>query len=342
MFLRTFFRDRVWLCLPWALLTTVATLRADTLTLSSGGVVRGRQIALQSEGGSKTFTVETPIGSRITVDREDVAHVKRTPAPALRKSSHGGGRPKAELLTAAQQAWIARVRTLVARLYSEDVSRSRKARAELLAIDDTDAIPALTRTMQGHAFDDARRLFVTILRNLPGKDRTSLLVLQSLYDPSPGIRVLAREAIGPERADPARKLYIAGLRTGSLELAGRAALGIQEIGDPRGESVPFLIDALVYERSQELVTLHNPGESSRFECSTELLESLQPKYSTVTLLEGRPEVLQALLKIVDQPSPMFGYNVDRWRLWWADEVKRRSIKNSSSSTADIAKKQSAN
>jgi len=323
------------------LLATVATLRADTLTLSSGGVVQGRQIALRSEVGPKTITVETSIGARITVDREDVAHVKRAPALPPRKSSHGRSRPQAEPLSATQQSWMPRVRLLVARLSSDDASRSRKARAELLAIDDVDALPALTRSLQGHAFEDARRLFVSILRNLPGKDPAGLLVLQSLYDPSPGIRLLARESIGTERAGAARRLYIAALRSGSLELAGRAALGLEEIGDARGESVPFLIDALVYERSQDLVTLHNPSESSRFECSTELLESLQPKFSTVTLLEGRPEVLQALLKIVEQPYPMFGYNVDRWRLWWADEVKRRSIKNPSSSPTDIAKKQSA-
>jgi hypothetical protein len=66
-----------------------------------------------------------------------------------------------------------------------------------------------------------------------------------LFDPSPQVREDARKAIGENRADLARPLYIHSLRLGDADLASRAALGIAEIGDPRGEAVPYLIDSLI-------------------------------------------------------------------------------------------------
>ena len=43
----------------------------------------------------------------------------------------------------------------------------------------------------------------------------------------------------------ARPLYIHSLRLREAEIASRAALALMEIGDPQGESVPYLIDSLV-------------------------------------------------------------------------------------------------
>ncbi len=114
-------------------------------------------------------------------------------------------------------------------------------------------------------------------------------------------------------------MYIAVLRSGGFDAAGRAALGLEEIGDPRGQSVPFLIDALIYEGTQTVMTERAPSVVTLTWCQDELRESLSPKFTSVPTIEGRPEVLQALLKIVDQPFPMFGYDGDRWRRWWANE-----------------------
>jgi hypothetical protein len=38
-----------------------------------------------------------------------------------------------------------------------------------------------------------------------------------------------------------------------------------------------------------------------------------------------PEVLDALLKITDQPHPGYGFNQDRWRSWWANEKTNRDL-----------------
>ncbi len=92
---------------------------------------------------------------------------------------------------------------------------------------------------------EARHLYVVILHNLTGPKPVYYLVALSLFDPSPEIRADAREALRAEQLESARLFYIAALRSGTPALARRAAIALGEIGDPRGDSVPYLIDALV-------------------------------------------------------------------------------------------------
>ena len=167
-----------------------------------------------------------------------------------------------------------------------------------------------------------RELFVSVVRQIPGDESTGLLVAQSLGDPSPGVRADARKAISPERAATARRMYIDCLRTGSPGYSGVAAQGLAEIGDPQLESVPDLIEALVEHTTQEL---YEPAQPPRFsECITEMIEASQPKFFTVPRTEGRSDVLDALLKITEQPYPKFGYNVEQWRKWWASGRRKRT------------------
>ncbi len=84
-----------------------------------------------------------------------------------------------------------------------------------------------------------------ILHNLKGPKPVYYLVAMSLFDESPQIRSEARKAIREDQLDAARVLYVAALHPGPPKLARIAAIGIGEIGDPRGDSVPFLINALV-------------------------------------------------------------------------------------------------
>jgi hypothetical protein len=118
-------------------------------------------------------------------------------------------------------------------------------------------------------------------------------------------------------------MYIDRLRTGSPDCYGVAAQGLAEIGDPQLESVPALIEALVEHTTQEL---YEPVRPPRFsECMDEMVEASQPKFFTVPRTEGRSDVLDALLKITDQPYPKFGYNVEQWRAWWAN--RKESVKS---------------
>jgi len=111
-----------------------------------------------------------------------------------------------------------------------------------------------TQSLRSNPDESLRRLYVAILRNIRSPKSIYFLVDQSLVDPSPEVRAEARKAIGEQRADFARPLYIHTLRLGHGDLASRAALALAEIGDPQGESIPYLIDALVSTERQSVLT----------------------------------------------------------------------------------------
>jgi hypothetical protein len=236
-------RMAVW---PSAFIAVVALCTpalADSLTLNSGGIVHGSLVPPPATNGVKSVALVTTSGALLVIDKDEVTQVK-----------HGGDSgPKAHAAksaskkqpTAAEKAWLTRVRTLLKRLESDDRNVSRKARVDLLNISDPNAILALTHYLQKNPNVEMRQLYVAILGNIRGAKPIYLLVDQSLFDPSPQVREDARKAIGEDRADLARPLYIHALRLGDADLASRAALGIAEIGDPRGESVSYLIDSLV-------------------------------------------------------------------------------------------------
>jgi hypothetical protein len=110
--------------------------RADEVVLNSGGVVRGHITAKHAT----TVDIKTSKGTLLVLDLSAVKEVKRGAASAQKPA---GGKPgsKKSKLTAEEQAWMPKIRTLVSRLASDDRDRSRRARDELLRIQDPDAIP---------------------------------------------------------------------------------------------------------------------------------------------------------------------------------------------------------
>jgi hypothetical protein len=297
---------------------------ADVITLKSGGAVRGTIVARSPVD----LAVRTQTDALIVVELDAIQQIGLASSAAVpkhtfaRKSAMGSAHSGRRRPTAQEQAWLGRVRSLAGRLFSDDDARSRQARGELLAIVDPAALPAVCRYLQSAPSMGARQLFVAVVRQIPGDESTGLLVMQSLGDPSPGVRAEARKAIGPERAAAARRMYIECLRSGSPGYSGVAAQGLAEIGDPQVDSVPYLIEALVEHTTQEL---YEPARPPRFsECMDEMVEASQPNFFTVPRTEGRQDVLDALLKITEQPYPKFGYNLEQWREWWASvRCKRR-------------------
>ena len=79
------------------------------------------------------------------------------------------------------------------------------------------------------------------------------LVAHSLYDRSPKVRETARKAVVLQ-ASLARPYYIEALKSRDPGLASLAAKAIVEIGDPNGETVPYLIDTLSFQTLREVVT----------------------------------------------------------------------------------------
>jgi len=387
-----------------------ALLSADSVKLNGGGALNGSVTT-----NSKSITVRTPSGAVIVFDRGDVmqvTHGKALVSMTVSKSANSKtkSQPKKRKLTAQEDAWMPKVRQVVGRLHAADPEKPRRAQTELLNIDETDALPALSTYLGSSRSAESRRLYVVILHNIKGSKPVYYLVALSLFDPFPEIRDEARRALRDDQLDPARRLYINALRSGAPRLARIAAVALGETGDPRGDSVPYLIDALVTygtvaamrsrstadliymntmsatpglnlndaasmlmgssQRGQspppELsATQANPNscdpqqsgnksptsqatpsalasqvagstsQSNSGTSGTTLTEDelYEPPHSRCkkkhdSPLQGyvdHPEVLDALLKITDQPHPGYGFNQDRWRSWWANEKTDRDL-----------------
>jgi len=229
----------------WGALTlfvSAPSVRADVVTLNSGGSVHGNLLSPATGSNVKSVAVVTSNGTLVVFDKDEVKQVKRGADPAQKAAAKAKSKKQ---LTTAERAWFPKIHGLLNRLASSDRDVTRKARVDLLNIDDPDAIPALTEILRNSRDENMRRLYVAILKNIRSPRVIYYLVDQSLFDPSPQVREDARKAIGPDRADMARPLYIHSLRLREAEIASRAALALLEIGDPRGEAVPYLIDTLV-------------------------------------------------------------------------------------------------
>jgi hypothetical protein len=237
-------RLAAWVACATLLSFAVDGLSADVITLNGGGTAHGKVV---SSGSSKTVALTTSAGTLIVFDRQAVKGVKRDPQQKTAKAAK-------RQLTPEEKAWLPKVRSLVERAYGPDRDQSRRAVSELLKIDDENAIPALARNLAASRDDESRRFYSTVLHNIPGSKAVYCLVEQSLFDRSPNVRGAARKAIGPERGDLARPLYIEALKVRNPNLASLAAKGIGEIGDPNGDAVPYLIDSLIFQTVHVVAT----------------------------------------------------------------------------------------
>ncbi len=233
-------RGAVWSA--WACLLGFAAspLAADIVTLKRGAAVHGKVVTSRDPN---EVTLQTAKGPLIVFDRADVKSVQRAQSAAATKKPQ---------LTPQEKAWMAKVHSLVERANGPDPDRRRKAISDLLNIVDDAAIPALTRYLADSP--NEREFYAKILQNIPGPRAVYCLVRQSMTDHAAAVREAARKAIGTERADVARPLYIEILKVGNPGLSSLAAKGIAEIGDPNGDSVPYLIDALIFKTARVVAT----------------------------------------------------------------------------------------
>jgi hypothetical protein len=341
---------------PWpvfllALLAASSPAGADVVTLNSGAAMHGNVIASHN-----TVAVRTSSGALVVFERDAVKHIQRGANPTPKPGAARAGSAKSRF-SAAQEAWMPKVRSLVSRLFGANREQSNRARRDLLRIDDLDALPALGRYLGSLPNEEARVLYTVVLRNMPGQTPVYDLVRMSLFDPSQLVRGEARKAIGPDRADSARRLYIEVLKFSGPDLASLVALGLGEIGDPNGDSIPYLIDHLSYRATRlekvlpdyvyfgaalegmrcgdllySVVPLkaNAPGAGVQTALSP-VLNGAAPTYryhhpDLVAHDYENPAVLDALVKITGQQPPAFGYNNENWHRWWANEKKNRDMR----------------
>jgi hypothetical protein len=332
---------------------------ADIVTLNSGAAIQGHVVP--AAANSPLIELHTPIGTRIVLARADVKSVHRgaisTPQSKVVKKTTSKSR-----LTAEEQAWMPKVRMLVARLTSDSRESVRRAKSDLLKITDPCALPALGRYLGTSPVEAARLLFVEIVRGIPNTQIVYSLVALSVFDPSAIVREEARKAIGSERADSARVLYINLLKIGAPRVSSRVSEGLAVIGDPNGDSVPYLIDNVVYSGTMEVVT--RPGMLSygippgMDICGTPVYRTtlsaipgntatLYPaatrgagpysqnmplyipgKSETVEVDQPNSEVLESLVRVTNQKFPGHGFHPGAWRLWWESEKANRNLQRS--------------
>ena len=85
------------------------------------------------------------------------------------------------------------------------------------------------------------------MKRMPGPTTVYYLVALSLFNGSSGSAKRRANAIGAERADAARPLFIQALKSRDINLTSLAAQGISAVGDPHGDAVAYLIDSLVFQ-----------------------------------------------------------------------------------------------
>jgi hypothetical protein len=153
-----------------ALVVALPSAHADTVTLTTGVSVTGNLVAAPSANGAKTVAMRTSTGGLIVFQKSDVKHVTHGTARGQKSSAVAGG-AASHKLTAAEQAWIPRIRLLVTLLIEGDRDQSRRAKAQLLKIQDPSAIPALNRHLANTPDLEAQRLYVSMTKRAKGSAR---------------------------------------------------------------------------------------------------------------------------------------------------------------------------
>jgi hypothetical protein len=309
------------LCKPAALggalvlaLLAPSTVSSDEVTLQNGGVLRGKV----ARSGT-TLAVTSPKGIRVVVDRADV----RTVARELNAVA-----PNKVRLTPAQKEWLGKIRKLASQMYSADRELAARARRDLRAIHDPDAMPALMQVLRTSDVEARRLLYVRIVGDMPGAVAGPSLAEEALFDDSPVVRDAAAEISKRQKPDFIRAYYSQALRFPNRAVVVRAANVLASVGNM--DSVPYLIDAL-YSTTVDI--------EYRPTCCASRARYLAAPYGTGysrdSLLSGTDRVIPAhgdhvvarlVLRKSENPqvkdaleaitNKSFGYDTAAWRRWW--------------------------
>lgn len=148
-----------------------------------------------------------------------------------------------ERVSEAEKGWYRRVRMLHGWLDSERSDRQAEALTQLKAIQDPDAVSALSRYFKAVPNEDQRMLYVEILTRISGDKPVPALVLQSLWDESRGIRDAAVAGLLHKDVGKALPYYLRALKNGLNLIVNRAGDALGQLGNDA--VIPQLINALV-------------------------------------------------------------------------------------------------
>ncbi len=215
--------------------------------------------------------------------------------------------------------WTERVKTLCASL-----PRGEKAKAAMLAITDSAAVPALWKALETEPNEDTRILLIRALSNIGNAQALYAVALWSLNGRElPELRYTCYDEIRrhPEAKQMLVAYYASYLKeTGNPGIINAAATGIAEL-DGR-TAIPQLIDALVTSNTRT-VTKQAPGPS--FGSSGNIQGAgLAWGQSTekVTDVSQNRDVRAALMKLTGVD---FQFNQDAWRAWLIQQRRTSSF-----------------
>jgi hypothetical protein len=160
-----------------------------------------------------------------------------------------------ERATEAARAWSKKVKLWHGWLVGNRPERADQAFAELNAIRDPDAVPALARAARDDSEPDRRLLFVGILAHIEGDQPVPALASRSVWDESDAVRETALAGIRGKSASRALPVFVSALKARPNAVVNRAgaALGQLELT----AAVPQLIEALV-TRHEYTAEIPNP------------------------------------------------------------------------------------
>ena len=163
-----------------------------------------------------------------------------------------------ERVSEAEKSWFKRVRMWHGWLDGERQERRIEAVAQLRAIKDPDAVPALARSLKTDENEEHRLMFVDVLGQMTGDKPIKSLVLQSLWDESRVVRETSIRGIQGRDITKALPFYLRALKNSFNVVVNRAGDALGALGN---ESViPQLIDALVTRHTYTvLVPIPPPG-----------------------------------------------------------------------------------
>lgn len=257
-----------------------------------------------------------------------------------------------EKVSEAEKGWFKRVRMLHGWLDSERSDRQAEAMTQLKAIQDPDAVPALSRYFKAVPVEDQRMLYVEILSRISGDKPVPALVLQSLWDESRAIRDAAIGGLLRKDVAKALPYYLRALKNGLNLIVNRAGDALAQLGNDA--VIPQLINALVTRHVYtELVPDAAPGITTNgglvpagqpvLPPNIELLLAtgqlpqgvrvdypatpVRMKEITYEKDERNASVLGALSLLTGQD---FGYDESTWRKWFNAQKNNAGAKKKKS------------
>lgn len=244
----------------------------------------------------------------------------------------------AEKETELEKSWYKKVNLWRDWLAGDRVDRQNEGYRNLVGIEDANAVPALYRAFNNHTNEEARVMYVSILKTIAGAKVVGPLVFQSLKDPSDRVRMTAIRAIPEDLRSDALPIYAKALKNELNVVVNRAGLAVGMIGDET--MIPNLINALVTRHVYETwvpdqdisIGLSQNGNMAQVQpnylppdiqalMATGQLpygvgvnqQPVRKKLVTLQKDEENPAVLIALNKLTSQD---YGYNEKAWKAWW--------------------------